>query len=255
MVSRVYPYTDDTNKRIFPGLHCLEPLLPGMLPCFRTLFSPHLSSKLKQYPCLAISTEHIIIFEQMLLYIKNMVCNRCKSAVRIELEKLGLHPVSVALGEVAIEEKELSASQVKVLSSALSASGFELIDDKRSKLIENVKNIVISSIHHAAEKPSRNYSELIAQQLHHDYSYISKLFSEVEGMTIEQYIISQRIEKAKELLLYNELSLTEVAYQLGYSSPAHLSAQFKKITGLTPSAFKSQGFSARKELDRIGKPE
>lgn len=184
-----------------------------------------------------------------------MVCNRCKTAVRTELERLGLHPVTVALGEVAIEEKELSAAQTEALSSVLRISGFELIDDKRRKLIETVKNIVIESIHHSAEKPTRNYSELLSQQLHHDYSYISKLFSEVEGITIEQYIISQRIEKAKELLLYNELSLTEVSYQLGYSSPAHLSAQFKKVTGLTPSAFKEQGASARKELDRVGRSE
>lgn len=184
-----------------------------------------------------------------------MVCNRCKMVVKSELEKLGLHPVTVSLGEVAVEEKFLSADQAHALTSALQQIGFELIDDKRSKLIENVKNIVIASIHHSHEKPNLNYSELIARQLHHDYSYISKLFSEVEGITIEQYIISQRIEKAKELLLYNELSLSEVAIQLGYSSTAHLSAQFKKVTGLTPSMFKSQGFGARKTLDDIGRAE
>lgn len=189
----------------------------------------------------------------MVLYIKNMVCNRCKTAVKAELEKQGLHPVAVALGEVAIEEKTVTANQKQLLSSALTQAGFELIDDRSSKLIESVKTTVINSIHYAAEKPGINYSELLSRRLHHDYSYISKLFSEVEGITIEQYIISQRIEKVKELLLYNELSLSEVAYQLGYSSTAHLSAQFKKVTGLTPSLFKTQGRRSRKNLDQVGK--
>lgn len=173
--------------------------------------------------------------------------------VRTELERLNLHPVNVALGEVTIEEKELQKEQQKNLSDALRAVGFELIDDRRSKLIEQIKTFIIETIHYKDEQPQKNFSELISKHLHHDYSYLSNLFSEVEGITIEHYIINQRIEKAKELLVYGELSLSQIAFQLGYSSTAHLSTQFKKLTGLTASQFKQMGIQSRKSLDDVGK--
>ncbi len=191
----------------------------------------------------------------MLLYIKNMVCHRCKMVIRTELEKLKLHPVNIALGEVFIEEKTLSKEQLSELSSALKIVGFELIDDRQSKQIEKIKTFIIDAIHYQEEPPLKNYSELLSQHLHHDYSHLSNLFSEVEGITIEQYIINQKIEKVKELLTYNELSLSQIAFQLGYSSTAHLSNQFKKLTGLTPSKFRQMGIKSRKSLDEVGKPE
>ena len=188
----------------------------------------------------------------MLLRIKNMVCPRCKTAVKTELEKLHLHPVTIALGEVTIEESALSSDQLNNLSDALLAAGFELLDDKRSKLIEQVKTFIINTVHYSEEQPQKNYSQLLSQHLHHDYSYISNLFSEVEGITIEQYIIYQKIEKVKELLTYDELSLSQIAFQLGYSSTAHLSTQFKKFTGSTPSQFKQLRIQNRKPLNEVG---
>ena len=137
-----------------------------------------------------------------------MLCHRCKMVVSTELEKLKLHPVNIALGEVIIEERQLSKEQSTQLADALRAVGFELIDDKRSRLIEQIKTFIINTVHYKNEQPTKNYSELLSQHLHHDYSYISNLFSEVEGITIEQYIINQKIEKAKELFTYAELSLT-----------------------------------------------
>lgn len=184
-----------------------------------------------------------------------MVCHRCKMVVRTELEKLNLHPVNIALGEVVIEEKEMNKDQQSKLSDALKDVGFELIDDRRSKLIEQIKTFVIDTVHYKDEQPKKNYSELLSQHLHHDYSHLSNLFSEVEGITIEQYIINQKIEKVKELLMYDELSLSQIALQLGYSSTAHLSAQFKKLTGFTPSQFKQKGRQSRKSLDDVGNPK
>lgn len=182
-----------------------------------------------------------------------MVCQRCKLVVQAELEKLGLHPVNINLGEALVEEKQLTGDQLQALSKTLLGIGFELIDDKRSKLIEQVKTFVIELIHYQAEPPRKKFSELLSQHLHHDYSYISNLFSEVEGITIEQYIITQKIEKVKELLMYDELSLSQIAFKLGYSSTAHLSAQFKKITGLNPSKFRAMGVRGRKSLDETGR--
>lgn len=184
-----------------------------------------------------------------------MVCHRCKMVVKTELEKLELHPVNIALGEVVIEEKELSTAQLHEVDEALKAVGFELIDNRKSKLIEGIKTFVIDTIHYKDEQPTKKYSELLSQHLHHDYSYLSNLFSQVEGVTIEQYIINQKIEKVKELLLYDELSLSQIALQLGYSSTAHLSTQFKKFTGFTPSSFKQLGVESRKSLDDVGKPK
>lgn len=180
-----------------------------------------------------------------------MVCHRCKMVVRTELEKLQLHPVSITLGEVLIEEKKLTKDQLTALSASLKSVGFELIDDKRSKLIEQLKTFIIDAVHHKDEPPTKKFSEIISQHLHHDYSYLSNLFSEVEGITIEQYIINQKIERVKEYIIYDELSLSEIAYKLGYSSVGHLSNQFKKVTGLTPSYFKQVGQQKRKPLDKI----
>jgi AraC-like DNA-binding protein len=187
----------------------------------------------------------------MRLYIKNMVCHRCKLAVENELKKVGLTPVQVELGEAMVNEDSLTSQQEKELSRNLQAIGFELLDDKRKKLIEKIKTLIVESIHYDKNPGNKNFSKLISEHLHHDYSYLSKLFSETEGITIEQFIISQKIEKAKELLVYDEMSLSQIAFELNYSSVAHLSAQFKKITGLTPSAFKKSGIHHRHTLDSI----
>lgn len=189
----------------------------------------------------------------MRLYVKNMVCNRCKMVVENELKRIGLHPHTVGLGEVDIDEEQLTGIQVAEIDAALRPLGFELIDDRKSRIIEKIKSTVIELVHNAeADKPRIKHSEYLAQAVHYDYSYLSKLFSEVEGITIEQYIIQQKIEKVKELLVYDEFSLSEIAFQLDYSSVAHLSAQFKKVTGLTPSFFKNMKQHPRKPLDEIG---
>lgn len=173
----------------------------------------------------------------MKLLIKNMVSLRCKMTVKSELEKRGLHFILVELGEVEISE-ELSDVALADLKSGLLKFGLEIMEDKKSILIEKIKNIIVEMIHYSDEAPLLNFSAHLSEKLNYDYHYLSSLFSEVKGMTIEQYIISHKIELAKELLLYNELTLTEIAAKLHYSNVAHLSNQFKKITGLTPSFFK-----------------
>jgi len=180
-----------------------------------------------------------------------MVCNRCKTAVQQAFQQVGLHAIHVELGEIEISETTIPAEQLQRLNQALAALGFELLDDKRRKLIEQVKTLLIDIIHYKEKQPDKNYSDIIASTLHHDYSYLSKLFSDVEGITIEQFIILQKIEKVKELLVYDELNLNEIAFRLGYSSTAHLSAQFKKVTGLTPTHFKKLSGIHRKPLDKI----
>ena len=179
-----------------------------------------------------------------------MVCSRCKMIVKSELEKLNLHPVKVELGEVEIKET-LSGNKRKKLNEALTPFGFEVIDDKKSRLIEQIKNVIVQAVHYSNEHPATNYSEFISKKLHHDYTYLSNLFSSIEGITIEKYIILQKIERVKELLVYDELSLTEIAYQEGYSSVAHLSNQFKKITGFTPSQFKQLRHKNRQQLEDL----
>ena len=166
-----------------------------------------------------------------------MVSLRCKMMVKDELIKLGLHYVIVDLGIVEILEN-LSQQQHDQLKKALLVSGLELLDDKKSILIEKIKNLIIEMIHYSDELPEINYSDYISEKLHYDYTYLSNLFSEVKGITIQQFIIIHKIEKVKELLLYNELNLTEISYKLHYSSVSHLSNQFKKITGLSPSYYK-----------------
>ncbi len=157
--------------------------------------------------------------------------------VRSELEDLGLHPTVLELGEVEVLETP-TKEQLDKLKAALASSGLELMEDKKSQIIERIKTIIIEMIHYSEEPLATNFSDFLSKELHYDYRYLSTLFSEVKGTTIEHYIISHKIERAKELIIYNELNLTEIAYKLHYSSVAHLSNQFKKVTGLTPSFFK-----------------
>lgn len=184
------------------------------------------------------------------LYIKNMVCNRCIMVVESEFEKLDIQTLSVELGEVRLDKK-LTTEQKKKLSERLESLGFSLIDDKKGRLIEQVKNLIIELVHYNNNNLKINLSDYISDKLHHDYNYISNLFSEVEGTTIEKYFIAQKIEKVKELLVYDELTLNEIAFNLNYSSVAHLSAQFKKVTGLTPSHFRQIRTNKRKPLDEV----
>jgi len=187
----------------------------------------------------------------MKLYIKYMVSLRCKMMVKEQLKKLGLHFIVLELGEVDIME-ELTNKQRNELKYGLSQSGLELMDDKKAVLIEKIKNVIIEMVHYADEFPKTNYSDYISDKLKHDYTYLSNIFSEVKGITIQQFIIIHKIERAKELLLYDELNLTEISYRLNYSSVAHLSNQFKKITGLTPSHFKSLKDKRRSPIEDLG---
>ena len=166
-----------------------------------------------------------------------MVCIRCKMVVKAELEKLGLHYIVVELGEAEIME-DISVEQHDQFKVALLKSGLELLDDKKSVLIQKIKNVIVELIHYSEEPLAINFSDHLSQKLNHNYTYLANLFSEVQGITIEKFIIAHKIERVKELLVYNELNLTEIAYLMHYSSVAHLSAQFKKVTGLTPSHFK-----------------
>lgn len=184
------------------------------------------------------------------LYIKNMVCNRCIMVVESELEKLGIKSTSVELGEVQLE-KALTVEQKQKLGERLESLGFSLIDDKKGRLIEQVKTLIVELVHYSNSELKVNLSGYISEKLHHDYNYISNLFSDVEGSTIEKYFISQKIEKVKELLVYDEMTLNEIAFNMNYSSVAHLSAQFKKVTGLTPSHFKQIRTNKRKPLDKV----
>lgn len=179
-----------------------------------------------------------------------MVCNRCVLVVRQELDKLKLAASSITLGEVSLI-KELTEKQLTQLTINLANLGFEILDESRKKLIEKIKNIIVEKVHYKALDEKYNLSEILSKKLNKDYSYLSGLFSEVEGVTIEKYIINQKIEKVKELIIYDELNLSEIAFHLGYSSVSHLSAQFKKVTGLTPSHFKTMGGIHRKSLDQV----
>lgn len=179
-----------------------------------------------------------------------MVCNRCILVVKEIIEKHGLKPDSIELGEAVIIQ-ELSDNQLKSLSLELEKFGFELIDDQKGKIIEKIKNTIIQLVHHSDEELKENISAYLAEKLNKDYTYLSNLFSEVQGTTIEKYYIAQKIEKVKELLVYNELTLSEIAHKMGYSSVAYLSNQFKKVTGLTPSHFKAIKEHKRNPLDSI----
>lgn len=186
-----------------------------------------------------------------ILYIKNMVCNRCIMVVQQHLTNLGIEIESIKLGEVVVKQPLTPELKDKIKNS-IEPIGFELIDDKRMQLIEQVKNVIVELVHYNDGELKVNLSDFITSKLNHDYSYISNLFSEIENTTIEQYYIAQKIERVKELLVYDELSLSEIAYQLNYSSAAHLSSQFKRVTGLTPSHFKQiKDSKKRKPLDEI----
>lgn len=184
------------------------------------------------------------------VYIKNMVCDRCKKTVTKILCDLGIEHKPVLLGEVQ-PLKPLDTSLKKELGDKLLIEGLEIIDNRKSLLIEKIKKILIDLIQKENPDKRTNFSKHLSQNLNHDYSYLSTLFSSVEGKTIENYFIQQKIEKVKELLVYDELTLSEIAFRLGYSSVAHLSNQFKKVTGLTPSHFKSIGALKRQSLDSL----
>jgi len=189
----------------------------------------------------------------MKLHIKNMVCDRCKKVVRDELGKLGISLNRVELGEVETE-KELEADKLRAVKQMLESNGFALLDDKKDTLVERIRTLIIEEVQYLkGHKPTQmNFSDYLSQKTGYEYSYISNLFSTETGQPIEQYIIAQKVEKIKEWLSYNELSLSEMAWRLSYSSAAHLSNQFKKVTGITPGEFKKSNSLARKTLDKVG---
>jgi AraC-like DNA-binding protein len=182
------------------------------------------------------------------LFIKNMVSLRCKLLVKAELEKMNIPYKNVELGEVELVEP-ISDQQQEDLKAALIKSGLELMDDKKAMLVEKIKRVIIEMVHYADEFPDINFSDFLSEKLNHNYTYLSNLFSEVKGTTIEHFIILHKIEKVKELIVYDELNLTEIAFKMNYSSVAHLSNQFKKITGLTPSFFKKLKNNRRSSLE------
>jgi AraC-like DNA-binding protein len=186
----------------------------------------------------------------MKLYIKYMVSTRCKMMVKTELKKLGLHYIVVDLGEVEIMEN-ITIAQREALKMALLATGLELMDDKKAMLIEKIKNVIVEMVHYSEELPKINFSNFLSEKLSYDYTYLANLFSEVQGTTIEQFIISHKIERIKELMIYGELNITEIAQQMNYSSVAHLSSQFKKVTGLSPSHFKQLKDKRRNPIEDI----
>lgn len=186
----------------------------------------------------------------MRLYIKYMVSLRCKLMVKAELKKLGLHFVIVELGMIEILEN-ITVEQRKRLKENLWKSGLELLDDKKSILIEKIKNVIIEMIHYTDELPKVNYSDYISEKVGYDYTYLANIFSEVKGVTIQQFILVHKIERVKELLIYDELTLTEISYRLHYSSVAHLSNQFKKVTGLTPTFYKQLKNKRKANLEDV----
>lgn len=186
----------------------------------------------------------------MKVYVKNMVCKRCITAVRAEFEKRGFRIFNIGLGEVEIIENELGEKK-QSLNDDLRSLGFELIDDKKSRTIEKIKNLIVDLVHYRDNEIDTKLSLYLSQHLHQDYNTLSNLFSEVENTTIEKYFISQKIEKVKELLMYDEMSLSEIAYKLNYSSVAYLSNQFRKVTGFSPSYFKKLKENKRRQLDDL----
>ena len=179
-----------------------------------------------------------------------MVCIRCKMVVKSELEKLGLHYITVDLGEADVLE-EISDEQLGKLSAALTKTGLELMDDKRSILVERIKAAIIELVHYTDEQIKINLSDFLSEKLNHNYTFLANLFSEVKGTTIEKFYLNNKIERVKELLVYDDLNLTEIAFKLHYSSVAHLSNQFKKMTGLTPSHFKNLKHKRRITLGKV----
>jgi AraC-like DNA-binding protein len=187
----------------------------------------------------------------MVLHIKNMVCDRCKTAVQTQLINLGLNPVSIKLGEVIVQEKAIPPQKIDELNKSLSTLGFELLANPKEKLVEEIKTTIIELVHYNSEPLKVNLSAFLSDKLVTDYQTLSTTFSEIEQNTIEKYFIQQKIEKVKELLSYGEKTLSEIAYLLNYSSVAHLSSQFKKVIGITPSQFKLLSTKERKTLDEV----
>jgi AraC-like DNA-binding protein len=179
-----------------------------------------------------------------------MVSERCKIVVKEELKKLGLHFIIVDMGVIDIMET-LTVDQLMELGIALHKSGLELMDDKKAVLIEKIRNVIIEMVHYTDDTPKINFSDYLSQKLNYDYTYLANIFSEVQGTTIEKFIIAHKIEMVKELIIYDELSLSEIAWKMHYSSVAHLSNQFKKNTGLTPSHFKSLKDKRRKAIEDV----
>ncbi len=186
----------------------------------------------------------------MTLYIKYMVSLRCKILVRETLNEIGLNYFSVNLGEIKVLES-ISDQQLEQLKRELLKSGLELMDDKRAIVIEKIKNVVINLIHHSDELPKIKFSVFLSKELDYDYTYLANLFSQTEGITIQQFILHHKIERIKELIIYNELSLSEISHRLNYSSAAALSNQFKKVTGLTPSFYKQLKEKRKQNLESI----
>lgn len=190
----------------------------------------------------------------MQLFIKNMVCQRCILAVKREAEKLGIRYADITLGQIHFlkhNEAQPDPQSLEILKSVLCNLGFEIIDDRKSQLIERVKTLVIEKIHHNDGELSNNWTELIAADVQYEYNYISNLFSSIEGITIEQFIIRQKIEKVKELLFYDKHTLSEISFRMGYSSAAYLTNQFKKITGMTPGQFRKLLNKNRNAIDKL----
>ena len=187
----------------------------------------------------------------MKIYIKYMVSSRCMMLVKEELKNIGLHYILVEMGVAEIME-DITPEQREHLRLALLKSGLELMEDKKAVLIEKVKAVIIEMIHFSDELPKINFSAYLSEKLNYDYTYLANLFSDVQGITIEKYIISHRIERVKELIIYDELSLTEIAYKMHYSSVAHLSNQFKRATGLTPSHFRNLKDKRRTPIELVG---
>jgi AraC family transcriptional regulator len=186
------------------------------------------------------------------LSIKNMVCDRCVKAVEQILMQLDISYSSISLGQVVLPYA-ITPDKIHLLGSKLKQEGFELIDNRKARIINTIKSTIINMVHYTKQEEKQNWSDVLTQTLPYEYTYLSALFSSVEGTTIEQYIIHQRIEKVKELIFYDELNLSEIAFRLGYSSVAHLSAQFKKVTGLSPSQLKKtmNPQKLRKALDKV----
>jgi AraC-like DNA-binding protein len=188
----------------------------------------------------------------MKILIKNMVCDRCILVIRNCLNEVDLHPITITLGEIVFSDDNINELKLQKFNRKIGPLGFEIINDKKSKLIESIKNKIVALVQNKKAGEKIKLSEYITKQIYHDYTHLSNLFSVVEGVTIEQYFINHKIEKTKELLVYDEMNLSEIADHLGYSSVAHLSTQFKKITGMTPTHFKKlRNTNLRLSLDKV----
>lgn len=187
----------------------------------------------------------------MVIHIKNMVCPRCILAVKNLLTEMGLHPVSVELGVAILEEDNLSEDQNEQLNKRLTDLGFERIEDRNKQLVDQIKTLIINKVHHDKLHQGFNWSKWITDNVYHDYRFLSHLFSGLEGITIEQFIIKQKIEKVKELIAYRQMNFSEISYALGYSSPAHMTNQFRKITGMTPGDFRKLRNPGRNPIDNV----